>query len=73
MFVPNAKPVLEIGGGLGGCLVDFCFPGLLWIKQSGRPLTYWQNILAILLTVFGLACGAVSTFLAVLQAINSFK
>jgi amino acid permease len=73
MFVPTAKPVLEVGGGFGGCLVDFCFPGILWVKQSGSPWTHWRNILAIGLVIFGIACGVVSTYLAIIGAINKIK
>jgi amino acid permease len=72
MFVPDAKPVLEVGGGLGGCIVDFVFPAILWIKNSGRPWTHYQNLLSIALAIFGVACAAVSTYLAVIGAIESY-
>jgi hypothetical protein len=71
MFVPNAKPVLEIGGGMGGCIVDFVFPAVLWIKQSGKPWTNYQNILSILLAVFGVVCAVIATWLAVQGAIET--
>jgi amino acid permease len=73
MFVPNAKAVLEVGGGLGGCLVDFVFPALLWIKESGRGWSDWRNALAILLAVFGLVCAVIATYLAIVGAIASFR
>jgi amino acid permease len=73
MFVPKAKPVLEVGGGFGGCLVDFVFPGIFWIKNSGKPWSYWKNVLALMLVIFGFAFGVVSTYLAIMGAIQSFR
>jgi amino acid permease len=72
MFVPNAKPVLEVGGSIGGCLVDFVFPGILWLKESDKKWTYWRNVLAILLAIIGLCVGLVACYLAVTDAIRSF-
>jgi amino acid permease len=73
MFVPKAKPVLEVGGGFGGCLVDFVFPGIFWVKHSDQRWTYWKNLLAILLVIFGCAFGIVATYLAIVGAIQSFS
>jgi amino acid permease len=72
MFLPDAKPVLEVGGGLGGCIVDFVFPAILWIKNSDRSWIQYQNLLSIGLIGFGIACAAISTYLAVVGVINSY-
>jgi amino acid permease len=73
LFLPEIKPVLEVSGALGGCLVDFVFPGILWIKHSDKPLTYYQNILGMLLAAFGLVCGVLSTYMAVRSVIDAFS
>lgn len=73
IFLPNAGPVLAIGGALGGTLVDFVFPPLQWVKISKKKFYHWQNILCILLIVFGLIATCVSTYLAVVDAIKFLK
>jgi amino acid permease len=73
LFLPEIKPVLEVSGALGGCLVDFVFPGILWIKHSDKPLTYYQNVLAMLLVAFGFVCGVLSTYMAVRSVIETFS
>ena len=43
MFLANAKPALAIGGAMGGCMADFFFPSIMWIKNSHRKIYYWQH------------------------------
>ena len=73
MFLPNAGPVLSIGGALGGTLVDFFYPALMWIVLSKKKWHHWQNILCIILCVFGVLTAAVSTYLAVIDCIESLS
>jgi amino acid permease len=72
MFLPTIEPVLGISGALGGCLVDFVFPAIMWIKHSDRPITDWRNLFCIFLGVFGLICGVVATYVAVMGAVKAF-
>lgn len=73
MILPDITPVLEVGGALGGCIGSFAFPALMWVVNSERPKTYWKNVLAIVLVVYGCASGILSTYYAVLDAIDSLK
>ena len=73
MFLPSIKPALSVSGSLGGCIVNFMYPGILYAKHSSEPLTNWKNILAILLAVFGLVAGVISTYQAVVDAIKEFS
>lgn len=73
MFLSSIKPVIGIAGSLGGCIVNFMYPGLLYVKYSQDPLSNWKNILCILLAVFGLIAGVIATYVAVLSAIDAFK
>ena len=73
MFLANAKPALSIGGAMGGCMADFFFPALMWIKNSEYPLRHWQNILCIIFAIFGLVTTVIATYQAVVDAISSFK
>ncbi|EAX97636.1 Transmembrane amino acid transporter protein [Trichomonas vaginalis G3] len=73
IFLPNAGPVLAIGGALGGTLVDFVYPPTMWVKISKKKWYHWQNILCLLLTLFGLVATAISTYLAVVDAIAFLK
>jgi amino acid permease len=72
MFIPDAKPVLEVGGGIGGCSVNFVFPALFWIMKSEHSLTHYQNLFAIALAGFGVGSGIISTYLAVIGAIKAY-
>ena len=72
MFLPNAGPALSVGGAFGGCLADFFFPPAMWIKISKKPLYHWQNILCMIFSLFGVVACVISTYLAVIDAIDSF-
>ncbi|OHT02031.1 Transmembrane amino acid transporter protein [Tritrichomonas foetus] len=73
MFLPEMKPALEVGGAIGGCLGNFTVPGLLWIVASTKQKTHWTNILSMFLTAFGVITAVISTYTAVLSAIDAFK
>jgi len=73
IFLSSAKPALSVGGALGGCIVNFLFPALLWLSHYDAPISSPQKILVIFLAVFGLVAGIISTYQAVIDAIASFK
>jgi amino acid permease len=73
MFIPNAGPVLSVGGALGGTLVDFFFPSLMWIILSKKRWFHWHNLLNILMCIFGVVASVISAYQAVLDAIESLK
>jgi hypothetical protein len=68
MFISKAQVILEIGGAFGGCLIDFAFPGILWVMNSGNHWCDWKNIPAKVLTIFGVFCWITSTGLAIWEA-----
>ena len=70
MVCPNIYPVVSIGGALGGCLTNFFYPALFWIKNSTKKLYHFSNILCIIFAVFGFVCAAIATYQAVELAIN---
>lgn len=73
IFLPRAGPALSIGGAFGGCLVDFFFPAIMWMKLSKKKLYHWQNILCILFAIFGLVSCAIATYQAIVDAIDAFS
>lgn len=73
IFLPRAGPALSIGGAFGGCLVDFFFPSIMWMKLSKKKLYHWQNILCILFAIFGLVSCAIATYQAIVDAIDAFS
>ena len=73
MFLSSIKPVISVSGSLGGCIVNFMFPGVLYVKHSPEKWTSWKNILAIALAIFGLVAGVISTYQAIVDAIAAFK
>jgi amino acid permease len=73
MFLPQAKPVLAVGGAIGGCVVDFVYPPLLWYLHFKPAVKTWEFWLILLLGVFGLVTGIISTYQAILDVIKAFK
>lgn len=73
ILLPNAGPALSIGGAFGGCMVDFFYPALMWIKISKKPISHWQNLLCILFAIFGIVSAAIATYQAIVDCINAFK
>jgi len=67
MFVANIKPVLSIGGGLGGLIVDFCYPTVMWIVHTKQKWPHWQHILCIILAIFGLLLGIAATVISIIN------
>ena len=73
MILPEVRPALEIGGAFGGCLTNFFFPPMLWVKQSDQKIYHPTNILCILFAAFGVISAAIATYQAVVDAIETFK
>lgn len=70
MVCPSIKPVLSIGGALGGCLTNYLFPSLLWIKNSSHNMKYYKNILCVFLAAFGFISAAIATYQAFVVALH---
>lgn len=75
MFLPSVKPALSIGGALGGCLVDFVFPSVLYLKlhRGLHPLYHWKNVLLIAFAIFGILAAVISTYQSIVDAIKAFS
>ncbi|EAX93659.1 Transmembrane amino acid transporter protein [Trichomonas vaginalis G3] len=73
MFLSKVKPALGVSGSLGGCFANYMYPAILYFFNSKQKWTYWKNILAILLGLFGLAAGIISTYLAFVDAVHAFS
>lgn len=64
MICPSISPVLAIGGALGGCMTNFFFPGIMWLKNSSHKWTYPANLFCIFLSAFGLISACIATYQA---------
>lgn len=73
IFLAEVKPALSVGGSLGGCIAQFTFPPWMWIKNSDKPLSHWTNVLCIIFAIFGVVVGIISTYQAIVDAIDAFK
>ncbi|OHS96410.1 Transmembrane amino acid transporter protein [Tritrichomonas foetus] len=71
MVLPSVRPILEIGGSFGGCLANFVFPPLLMFLHSKKKWYRISNLLLILFAIFGLVSAGISTYQAVIDAIES--
>lgn len=75
MFLPSVKPALSIGGALGGCLVDFVFPSVLYLRlhRGEQPYYHWKNALLIAFAIFGILAAVISTYQSIVDAIHAFS
>ena len=52
---------LSYVGGFFSCFICYLFPILLYIKTTGKPITYWKNLIefigAVLLCIVGVTAG----------------
>lgn len=73
MFLANVKPALSIGGALGGCIVDFVMPSLMWITYNKELVWYHpKKLLLWLFAAFGAVAAVIATYTAVVDAIKTF-
>lgn len=73
LFVPVAKPILSIGGSVGGCTVNFVFPPTLYLILFHTQPTSPKWYLLILLILFGCITAVMSTYQSVYQLVASYK
>lgn len=70
VLLPNVRPILAIGGALGGCMTNFFFPAVFAIILSTHKKYHWKNILLFLMAGFGLITTGISTYEGVIDAIH---
>ena len=73
MFLSSAKPAIAIGGAIGGNIVNYTFPSIMWIIYSNHSWKAPKNLLCLLFALFGIATSIISTYYAILGAIDAFK
>lgn len=73
ILLPDIKPILGVGGSLGGCLVGFAFPSLCRLMTRKASLLTVTNILHIVMCVFGIAAACICTYTSVESAIDTFS
>ncbi|OHT06210.1 Transmembrane amino acid transporter protein [Tritrichomonas foetus] len=73
IFIPNVRPILAIGGAIGGCMTNFFFPGVFALRLTQKKLYHWKNILCFALAGFGVVTTVISTYEGVIDAIKSIK
>lgn len=72
MFFPNVRPIMAIGGAVGGCMTNFFFPSAFYLivyKGSHKSI---GHVLLFILGIFGIITTAISAYEAVVDAINAF-
>lgn len=73
MLLPQCKPVISIGGSLGGCLAIYTYPSILWIIDSGKKWKDRSNLGYVIYAIIGLILSGISTYQSIVEAIASFK
>lgn len=72
MFFPNVRPIMAIGGAVGGCMTNFFFPPTFYLIASPKKWSTWTHILLIIMAIFGVITTGISTYEAVVDAIDAF-
>jgi hypothetical protein len=73
LLISKAQVILEIGGAFGGCLIDFVFPGILFVKNSDNHWYDCKKLLAIVLTTIGVIGWITCMCLAIWEAVITFE
>lgn len=73
MVSNDIQPILGLGGAIGMCLIGIAFPAACKLRTTEMPLTYWKNILYMLMAIMGIVLAAVCGFSAVYDLIESYK
>lgn len=73
LFMPDVRPILSIGGALGGGISIYIIPPLIYIKMIIRKWCSFKSILCILFSTFGVLVSVISTYQSIVDAIESFK
>lgn len=73
IFLSDIKPILGVGGALGGCIVGFVFPSLCRLVLRTQPLTHWISILHIIFVIFGIVASILCTYSSINDAIKAFS
>ncbi|EAY19880.1 hypothetical protein TVAG_129880 [Trichomonas vaginalis G3] len=73
MVVPNSGPILQICGAIGGCIVDFSIPALLWLVYRKPGWKSWDLYGCILLFLFGLVSCGISLYFGITDLILQVK
>lgn len=68
-LVPNVRPVMGVGGALGGGLSNFVFPPLFWIRLWKKSLWKWDNVICMIYVAVGVVTVAIATFQTVKDAV----
>lgn len=71
IFVPDIRNVFGVVGSTTSSCLLFVFPGLFYLRISGRRFSSLDYVGAALLVVFGLAVGAFSLTLIILTWVQS--
>ncbi|EAY17116.1 Transmembrane amino acid transporter protein [Trichomonas vaginalis G3] len=73
IFLQDIKPILGVGGALGGCIVGFVFPSLCRLVMKTYPLKSWISILHMCFVGFGIIAAILCTYSSIKDAIAAFS
>jgi amino acid permease len=73
VFLQKAGPAIAVGGAFGGCILNYCFPALMWVWDPKRERQWWETIGCWVLIIFAAATAVVTTYLAVGDAIRELQ
>jgi amino acid permease len=73
VFLPKAGPALAVGGAFGGCILNFCFPAFMWIRDPKRERAWWETLGCCVLIIFAATTAGITTYFAIIDAIREFQ
>ena len=73
ILLPDIKPILGVGGSLGGCVAGFAMPSICRLVSRTTPLSSPNNIGHILFAIFGIFAAILCTYSSVVDAIAALS
>lgn len=73
LVVPASGPILQVCGAIGGCIVDFSVPALLWLVHKKPGFKRFDLYGCVLLFLFGLVSCGISLYFGITDIIHSVK
>lgn len=72
VLVPRVRPIISIGGAIGGCMTNFLYPSLMWVILDCKNTKWYalKNSFYLFMIFFGAVTTVISTYASVSDLIH---